>query len=121
MCEKIVWHLARFPWFNVTVRIGGKKDATQEVFMIPTLIQLKKILTQESDLFRIESIEYVTPGYMNGSGHWKMERLLKISELFNAFGWSIPRCEVKGHRVYRGLSLEITDEWPIERPVYSCI
>ncbi|WP_110948350.1 hypothetical protein [Pseudomonas bohemica] len=87
--------------------------------MVPSLEGLKKLLGQQNDSFQIDAIDYVTPGFMNGSGQWKMERLIELSELFNDFGWSIPRCTVDGNRVYRGLHLVQTDEWTIERQVYS--
>lgn len=112
----IVWHPLNFPWFNVTVRIEGHSVSS---LMVPSLIQLKKVLARQDPRLRVESIEYVTPGCMNGSGHWKMERLLEVTELFNVFGWSIPRCRVTSQRVYRGTSLEPVDEWEIERHVYT--
>lgn len=117
--EGTVWHSLEFPWFLVTLHVGRKKDATFEVLMVPSLIELKQIFAQENELFKVKFIEYVTPGFMNESGHWKMERLVRISELFNAFGWSIPRCKVQGQRTYRGLSLELRDEWLTEQIVYS--
>lgn len=119
LSEEIVRNEFHFPWFNVSVRSGSGKNATVEVLMIPTLQQLKKVFAQENELFRIESLEYATPGQMNGSEQWRMERVLEISELFNAGGWSIPRCKVEGGRTYRGLSLEPSDEWGDEKVLFQ--
>jgi hypothetical protein len=119
MCDGIVWHPIDFPWFNVTLCVGEEHRSSSEVFMISSLDQLKKVLEQQTDSFKVQSIDYVTPGFMNGSGQWRMERLLEISELFNPYGWSIPRCRVDGDRVYKGVRLEPSDEWTIERSVYS--
>lgn len=118
MSEEIVWHPVDYPWFNVTIRIADSRCSVPELFMVPTLGHLKKLLIQQNDNFKVESIEYVTPSSMNGTGQWKIERLTEVTELFNEEGWSIPRCRVNNHRVYRGISLEPAEEWPIERPVY---
>lgn len=116
MTPSIIWHSANFPWFNVTIRM--QNDASNSL-MVPSLAQLKQVLAQQGDDLKVESIEYVTPGFMNGSGHWKMEPLIEVTELFNCFGWSIPRCRVHEGRVYRGVTLEPTDEWTLEKPVYA--
>lgn len=78
--------------------------------MIPTSEGLKRLLRQQNSLFKIITIDYVTPEEMNGSDNWRMERVLQISDLVNAFGWSIQRYRVEGGRVYRGLALEYDDE-----------
>lgn len=116
LSDGIVWHPMNFPWFNVTVSIEGDPGNS---FMVPSLAQLKRVLAKQNPRVKVESIEYVTPGCMNGSGHWKMERLVEVTELFNDFGWSIPRCRVTSDRVYRGVSLEPMDEWSIEQAVYT--
>jgi hypothetical protein len=110
-----ILHGESFPWFNVSIRIGEKPANS---LMVPSLDNLKKILAQRGPRLSIESIDYVTPGFMNGSGHWKMEPLLEVTELFNSFGWSIARCRVTNNRVYRGIRLEQMDEWTMEQPVY---
>jgi hypothetical protein len=116
LSEGIVWNPLNFPWFNVTVSIEGD---TGNSFMVPSLDQLKRVLAKQNPRLKVESIDYVTPGCMNGSGHWKMEPLVEVTELFNDFGWSIPRCRVNSDRVYRGISLEPADEWKVERVVYT--
>lgn len=116
MSGGVVRHATSFPWYNVTVRIEGNEA---NCFMVPSLSHLKKILAQQSDHLTVEAIEYVTPGYMNGSDHWKMEPLIEVTELFNSYGWSIPRCRVLNDRVYRGISIEPMNEWTVEQHVYS--
>jgi len=116
LSEGIVWHPFNFPWFNVTISIEGNPGNS---LMVPSLTQLKTVLSKQNSRVKVESIEYVTPGCMNGTGHWKMEPLVEVTELFNDYGWSIPRCRVKSDRVYRGISLEPVDEWTIEQTVYT--
>jgi hypothetical protein len=116
LSEGVVWHPLNFPWFNVTVSIEG--DAGNSL-MVPSLAQLKLVLAKQTPRVKIQSIEYVTPGCMNGSGHWKMEPVVEVTELFNDFGWSIPRCRVKSDRIYRGIRLEPVDEWKTEHHIYS--
>jgi hypothetical protein len=116
MTDGVVWHSANFPWFNVSIRTEG--DVINSL-MVPSLGHLKKILALRVGNLHVDSIEYVTPGFMNGSGQWRMETLIEVTELFNSFGWSITRCRVADNRVYRGIRLEESDEWAIEKRVYS--
>ena len=113
--EGLVWHPSLFPWFWVNVKVSDqdrKGRLDDQVLMISTLEGLKEVLGQGSELFTVESIDYVTPGFMNETGRWQIESLVEITELSNDGGWGIPRCKVNDKRVYRELSLEpVPDFW----------
>lgn len=118
-CEGLVRNAELLPWYHVNVQVLQSETTDHQVLMIPTLDALKEVLKQEGASFTIESIDYVTPGYMNESGQWMMERMLEITELFNAGGWSIPRCKMKDGRIYRALSLEPQQDWGNEQVLYT--
>jgi len=113
------WCPVLLPWFYVSVQIWRIDHFRYEALIIPTAEGLKRLLDQKNAFLKVDAVDYVTPGDMNESGQWKMELLLEMTDLVNAFGWSIPRCKVEGGRVYRGLALEHEDEWGVERAVYS--
>ncbi|PBP66694.1 hypothetical protein SAMN05444062_1075 [Pseudomonas syringae] len=121
LSQGTVWHPSRFPWFQVNVKVLDQNCPDHfhdQILMVSTYDRLKEILGQESKVFRIRSIDYVTPGYMNGSGQWQFEPLVEITDMSNDGGWSIPRCKVAEKRIYRGLSLEPVPEFWDERVVY---
>ncbi|MEE4892858.1 hypothetical protein V2J79_23520 [Pseudomonas alliivorans] len=121
LSQGTVWHPSRFPWFQVSVKVLDQHRLNQfddQILMVSTYDQLKEILGQESKIFKIRSIDYVTPGYMNGSGQWQFESLIEITDMSNDGGWSIPRCKVADRRIYRGLCLEPVPEFWDERVVY---
>lgn len=116
--QEFVWNSCLTPWFYVSVGILDQGRVSDRAVMVQTFDAVKKLLKQRSDCFTVTSIHYITPGHMNGSGDWKMERLLEISELFNEGGWSIPRCKVGENRVYRAMRLEPASEWGNEQLVF---
>jgi hypothetical protein len=97
---------------------GRKRRLDDQVLMISTLEGLKDVLGQESEHFTVESIDYVTPGFMNETGRWQIESLVEITELSNDGGWGIPRCKVNDKRVYRELSLEPVPEFWNEQVIF---
>ncbi|SED68051.1 hypothetical protein SAMN04490185_3948 [Pseudomonas frederiksbergensis] len=52
----------------------------------------------------MRSIQYVTPGFVNETGHWKMEPLLEASEAINPQGERVPLFKVSD-RTYTHLGV----------------
>jgi hypothetical protein len=119
--QGVVWHPSGFPWFLVSVEVldhDGLDLYQDQVLMISTYDHLKEVLAQVSKLMRVKYIDYVTPGHMNGSGQWQIERLVEIVDLANDGGWSIPLCKVSDTRVYRELTLVPVSEFRNEQVIY---
>lgn len=116
--QGFVWNSCLTPWYHVSVSGFDQGHFSEHAVMVPTFDELKRLLKQQGDCFKVTCIHYITPGHMNESGDWKMERLVEISELFNEDGWSIPRCKVGGNRVYRAMRLEPVPEWGNEQIVF---
>lgn len=74
------------PWFYLEAHIRDDKEFVCEMLMVSSFDSLKDIFEMQSESFRIHSIQYVTPGYMNETGQWKMEQILEVSEAFNQNG-----------------------------------
>lgn len=113
-----IWNPSRLPWYNVNMDIWRNEAFAHEALMVPTMLELKEVIRMEGHFLRITSIELVTPGSMNETGRWQIEIVDQISELLDASGRSIPRCQVEGKRIYRGFNLEPNDEGLTETLIY---
>lgn len=92
------------PWFYLEARVQHGKEFVGEMLMVPTFDALKDILQAQHESFRVHSIQYVTPGYVNETGHWKMEPLLEASEATNQQGERVPLFKVS-ERTYSHLGV----------------
>jgi len=90
------------PWFYLHAEVREGKEFVGEMLMVSSFDSLKDILEQQHDSFRIRSIHYVTPGFVNKTGQWCMEPLLEASEAINQGGQRIPILTVAG-RLYSQL------------------
>lgn len=76
-----VWDLVSFildqPWFHVTFLVTG--DHAEEFERSVMLKELHQIieLSQRNDL-KLRFVDVVSPGFVNGSGRWKMEPLKEV-------------------------------------------
>ncbi|MNG20568.1 hypothetical protein D3C84_1048320 [compost metagenome] len=95
------------PWFYLQAEVREGKEFVGEMLMVSSFDSLKDILEQQDDSFRVRSIHYVTPGFINKTGQWCMEPLLEASEAINEGGQKIPILTVLG-RSYS--QLEISTE-----------
>jgi hypothetical protein len=82
------------PWFYLEAHVRYGKEFVGEMFMVPSFDALKDMLKVPHESFRVRSIQYVTPGYVNETGQWKMEPLLEASEATNPQGERIPLFKV---------------------------
>lgn len=74
------------PWFYLEAHVGHGKERAGEMFMVSSFDALKDILEMQAETFKIHSIQYVTPGFLNETGQWRMEPLLEASEAINQNG-----------------------------------
>ncbi|MNG13786.1 hypothetical protein D3C85_574910 [compost metagenome] len=84
------------PWFYLQAEVREGKEFVGEMLMVPSFDSLKDILEQQHDSFRVRSIQYVTPGFVNKTGQWRMEPLLEASEAISQSGEKIPILTVAG-------------------------
>ena len=64
-------------WFQVTYRIKVEDDLDiSETLLLSRVDQLIEITKRDN--IKIEFVDLVSPGYMNGSKRWKMEPLREI-------------------------------------------
>jgi hypothetical protein len=95
------------PWFYLQAEVREGKEFVGEMLMVSSFDSLKDILEQQHDSFRVQSIQYVTPGFVNKTGQWCMETVLEASEAIDEGGQRIPILTVAG-RSYS--QLEISTE-----------
>lgn len=94
----------RCPWFYLEAEILHGKEFVGEMFMVSSFDALKDILELQHESFRVHSIQYVTPGFVNETGQWKMEPLLEASEAINQHGERVPLFRV-ADRTYSQLGV----------------
>lgn len=51
------------------------------MLLIPSTPAFEQLLGEQGSAIRLDDVQLVTPGYMNGSDCWEMGRLLEISEV----------------------------------------
>lgn len=94
--QEVAW-----PWIYLQVVEDDGKDAFKSMLMVPTLALLEQIVGKRSDHAWIEQAQLVTPSYINKTGRWMMEPLLKVNALSNEQGQELGyECVVEGGRAY---------------------
>ncbi len=93
------------PWFYISVSVLNVRDSTAVMYMLPSFDALEDVLKYQGKNYVVESIQYVTPAFMNESGEWKMENLLEISEVVDGYGAHAKAFNVDGGRTYLGFDL----------------
>lgn len=82
--EKSWWYVKKrlhMYWFHVVCEITYEEDETYtEIFLIDQIDHLLKLNSTPD--FHITEVTLVSPSYMNGDEHWKMEPLSEIQEGF---------------------------------------
>jgi hypothetical protein len=92
------------PWFYLQAEVREGKEFMGEMLMVSSFDSLKDILEQQHDSFQVRSIQYVTPGFVNKTGQWRMEPLLEASEAIGQGGEKIPILTVAG-RTYSHMDI----------------
>ncbi len=86
LSRPFVHQTVMIPWFYLEAHIRDDQEFVREMLMVSSLDALKDVIGMQNESFFIYSIQYVTPGYMNGTGQWKMEQILEASEAHNQSG-----------------------------------
>lgn len=93
------------PWFYVTVSTISIRDPQIIMYMMPNFDVLEDILRNQGETYTVRTIQYVTPGFMNETGEWKMEPLLEVCEVELKNCGNARIFTVEGGRVYLGLGI----------------
>jgi hypothetical protein len=104
LARRFVRQTVMCPWFYLQAEVREGKEFSSEMLMVSSFDSLKDILEQQHDSFRVRSIQYVTPGFVNKTGQWLMESLLEASEATGQSGEKIPILTVAG-RTYSQMDI----------------
>ena len=69
------------PWFYVKLARQSGEEVMISMLLIPSTPAFEQLLGEQGNGLWLKGVQLVTPGYMNGSDCWEMERLLEISEV----------------------------------------
>lgn len=96
LAQPFVRHAVACPWFYLEAQIREGKNFEAEMLMISSFESLKSILSLRHESFQVQSIKFVTPGFVNETGDWKMEPLLEAIEATDPNGELISLFRVSG-------------------------
>lgn len=85
---RYVEYLAAFPYFHVTALDVDDDRTRPTTLLVYTVHDLLDLAAAESQGWRIQSVQLVSPGRMNGTGEWQMEKLREIEGIELARGTS---------------------------------
>lgn len=66
------------PWFYVTVAEQHEGITLRNMLMLPDEQTLESLVEQQNEKLHIESIQLVSPAYINQSNKWLMETLIDL-------------------------------------------
>lgn len=103
-------------------RGNGDSDRFLRNMLVSDPTEFETVLSgQDKDLF-VHSIHLLTPGEMNGTESWKVERLLNVSNISwyengkKNHGFSY---EVDGYYCYQDVPKEFVESAKVERLIYN--
>lgn len=77
------WHqvskVLRNHWYHVTVQAMYEDRTSEAVLMIDSEPRLQQLLIAQDAETIITEVQVVTPAHMNGTGAWRMEKLIKVT------------------------------------------
>lgn len=77
------WHqvskVLRNHWYHVTVQAKYEDRISEAVLMIASEPRLQQLLIAQDAETIITEVQVVTPGHMNGTGVWRMEKLIQVT------------------------------------------
>lgn len=106
------------PWFYLQAEVREGKEFMGEMLMVSSFDSLKDILEQQHDSFQVRSIQYVTPGFVNKTGQWRMEPLLEASEAIGQGGEKIPILTVAG-RTYSHMDISAETDFTSVKVLFT--
>ncbi|MVW84789.1 hypothetical protein EI969_02290 [Pseudomonas sp. PB101] len=77
------WHLVQqhlmSPWFHTTIARCEDSLEIHDVVFVDSMQALTALLELTEVGVQVKSVQLVSPGWLNGSGDWRMERLLEVA------------------------------------------
>ncbi|MHA6232990.1 hypothetical protein [Pseudomonas fluorescens group sp. PF-69] len=77
------WHFVQqqlmSPWFHTTIARCEDGLEIHDVVFVDSLQALTSLLELTEVGVKVKSVKLVSPGWLNGSGDWRMERLLEVA------------------------------------------
>jgi len=67
-------------WFYVSIGYQRSAKFGQTTLLIAGIREFEQLLSDRDSDMWLEDVMVVTPGSVNGSGHWRMDRLSELSE-----------------------------------------
>ena len=78
------WHFVQqhlmSPWFHTTITRYEAGLEIDDVVFVDSLQTLTSILELTEKGVQVKSVQLVSPGWLNGTGDWHMERLLEVAQ-----------------------------------------
>jgi hypothetical protein len=68
------------PWFHTTIARYEDGLEIYDVVFVDSLQTLTSILDLTDLGVLVKSIQLVSPGWLNGTGDWRMEKLLEVTQ-----------------------------------------
>ncbi|MCY1307138.1 hypothetical protein D9M70_570410 [compost metagenome] len=81
-------YLASFPYFHVSALDLREGEARPTALLVYTVHDLLDLADAEPQGWKIQQVQLVSPGRMNGTGEWRMEELREIEGVERARGTS---------------------------------
>ncbi|NNA84693.1 hypothetical protein HBN85_07895 [Pseudomonas fragi] len=92
-------HLAH-PWYHVVLEECLDGKVWPRTMMISDIDMLDQILSQQTSEFVITEIQVVTPGWMNKTGQWMMEKLLGLLVGYDSGGARVCLHNIGNEKAY---------------------
>ena len=92
-------HLAH-PWYHVVLEEYLDGKVWPRTMMISDIDMLDEILSQQTSEFVITEIQVVTPGWMNKTGQWMMEKLLGLLVGYDSGGARVCLHNIGNEKAY---------------------
>ncbi|EPO8351978.1 hypothetical protein ACUHOL_006742, partial [Pseudomonas aeruginosa] len=73
-----VEYLSSFPYFHVTALDLDEEGARPTTLLIYTVLDLVDLAAAEANGWKIQQVQLVSPGRMNGTAGWQMEELRAV-------------------------------------------
>lgn len=70
-------------WLHVSIGYVRSGPPSQSTLLMPDLREFEQLLADCGDSLWIDEVMVVSPGDINGSGAWMMERLVTLEEVVN--------------------------------------
>ena len=92
-------HLAH-PWYHVVLEECLEGKVWTRTMMISDVDMLEEILSQQTSAFVVKEIQVVTPGWMNKTGKWEMEKLSGLLVGYDSSGARVCLHNVGDEKAY---------------------